>query len=177
MNLLCESTVDISLCLLHPLHSPRSLQPLYPLHMVNLLSEFTLEIYSVNLLRNVPTIIYHYSTVSTGSIGLTFLHQRHCPHHHIPLIHYVLHIHWFDIFAPKTMSPLPYTTISLCLLHPLCPLHPLHPLSTVSTASTVSSAYFVHCIQCMGRVDLFALKVMSPPPIFYCIHCMAHCMS
>ena len=69
---------------------------------------------------NVPTTIYHYSTVlnaycihwfdlfaqktmspppyttiplytaSTASYGLTFLHQRQCPHHHIPLFHCVL---------------------------------------------------------------------------------------
>ena len=34
---------------------------------------------------------------------------------------YCIHcIHLFDLFAPKTMSPLPYTTISLCPLHSLC---------------------------------------------------------
>ena len=98
---------------------------------------------------NVPTTIYHYSTASTvhcplcttsiASTGLTFLHQRQCPHHHIPLFHcvycvlstvYYIHcIHWFDPFAPKTMSPPPYTTIPLrllCTVH--CVLHPLHPL-------------------------------------------------
>ena len=31
-------------------------------------------------------------------------------------------VHWFDLSAPKTMSPPPYTTI------PLRPLHRLHPL-------------------------------------------------
>ena len=44
---------------------------------------------------------------------VTFLHQRQCPHHHIPLLHC---IYWFDLFAPKTMSPPPYTTIPLCPL-------------------------------------------------------------
>ena len=66
--------------------------------------------------RQCSPIIYHYSTASTASIGLTFLHQRHCPHHHIPLFHYVHHTYWFDLFAPNTMFPPPYTTI---LLHPL----------------------------------------------------------
>ena len=63
-------------------------------------------------------------TASIASTGLTFLHQRQCPHYHIPLfhcVHCVLHhcIHCFDLFASKTMSPPPYTTI---------------PLHTVSTA-------------------------------------------
>ena len=83
----------------------------------------------------------------TVSTGLTFLPQRQCPHHHIPLfhcIHCILHplvwpfcpkdnvlttiyhystastaycIHCFDLFAPKTMSPPPYITIPLCPLH------------------------------------------------------------
>ena len=86
---------------------------------------------------NVLTTIYCYSTASTTSTGLTFLYQRQCSDHHIPLFHSIHWIHWFDLFAPKTMSPLPYTTISLCLLHPL------HPLCTVSTAST---AYCIHCV-------------------------------
>ena len=73
--------------------------------------------------KNVSTIIYHYST---GSFGLTFIHQRHCPNHHIPLFPYVQHIHWFNLFAPKTMSPPTYTTILLHSLHPLCGLTFLH---------------------------------------------------
>ena len=91
--------------------------------------------------NNVPTTIYHYSTahsvLRTASTGLTILHQRQCPHHHIPLFHCILRplvwsfctkdnvptiiyhystaycIHcilWFDLFAPKTMSLPPYTT-------------------------------------------------------------------
>ena len=102
-------------------------------------------------------------TASTASSGGTFLHQRQCPHHHIPLFYCVLHtastvstvycvpcvtastestgltfcikdnvpttiyhystastaycIHWFGLFAPKTMSSPPYTTIPLHLLH------------------------------------------------------------
>ena len=38
---------------------------------------------------NVPSAIYHYTTMSTTSTGLTFLHQKQCPHHHIPLFHCV----------------------------------------------------------------------------------------
>ena len=70
-------------------------------------------------------------TASTASSGLTFLHERQCPHNHIPLfdcvhcVHWVLcplcdcihWIHWLDLFAPKTMSPPPYITIPLCVLH------------------------------------------------------------
>ena len=60
--------------------------------------------------NNVPTTLYHYSTgtactancircvpcvqcvtASTASTGLTFLHQRQCPHKHIPLFHCILH--------------------------------------------------------------------------------------
>ena len=71
-------------------------------------------------------ILHPLCTVSTASNGLTFLQQRQCSHHHILLFHCVHCIHWFDLLAPKTMSPPPYTTI---------PLHPLHTASTVSTAS------------------------------------------
>ena len=63
--------------------------------------------------RNVPTIIYHYSTaycVSTTTYHYCTVYCVHC-------------VLWFNFFAPKTMSP-PYTTI------------PLHPLYTASTAST-----------------------------------------
>ena len=41
---------------------------------------------------------------------------------------YCIHcIHWFDLFTPKTLSPLPYTTISLHPLHTVATI-PLHPL-------------------------------------------------
>ena len=63
---------------------------------------------------NVPTTIYHYYTASTA----------YC-------------IHWFDLFAPRTMSPPSYTTIPLC---------------------TASTAYCIHWF------DLFVSKTMSPPP-------------
>ena len=97
-----------------------------------------------------PTTIYHYSTVSTA----------HC-------------IHWFDLFAPKTMSTPPYTTIPLCtastassgltflrqrqcphrhipLFH--CVLHPLHTLvwpfcnkdNVHTTIYHYSTAYCIH---------------------------------
>ena len=94
-------------------------------------------------------------------------------HHHIPLFHC---IHWFDLFAPKTMSPPPFTTI------PLCPLHPLH---TVPTASTVSTAYCVHYILCplhaasTASSDLTFLYQRHCPhhhiPLFNCVHCI-HCI-
>ena len=82
---------------------------------------------------------------------------------------YCIHwIHWFDLFAPKTMSPLPYTTI------------PLHPLCTVSTASTDFNLFVpktmspppyttipLHTVSttyCIHWFDLFAPNKMSPPP-------------
>ena len=75
--------------------------------------------------------IYHYSTVS---IGLTFLHQRQCFHHDIPLFHCV---HWFDLFAPKTMSPPPYTNI------PQRPLHPLRPPLPVTFVLFLHNLIFI----------------------------------
>ena len=121
------------------------------------------------------------------SSGLTFLHQRQCPHHHIPLFHCILHtvstaycvycvlhplrtvycvhcILWFDLFAPKTMSPPPYTTIPLhtayciyCILCLLC---------------TASTAYCVHCMPYMAYIgNLFALiKCPCHPPMLLITH-------
>ena len=54
-------------------------------------------------------------------------------------------IHWFDLFAPKTMSLPPYTTI------------PLHPLCTASTGLTI-----LHQRQCSHHHI----------PLFYGIHCI-----
>ena len=63
-------------------------------------------------------------------------------------VHCIHCIHWFDLFAPKTMSPPPYTTI------------PLH---------TASTAYCAYCVLHTAStvwptvwVDLFALKVTVP---------------
>ena len=80
---------------------------------------------------NVPTTIYHYSTASTVSTAST----AYC-------------VHWFDLFAPKTMSPPPYTTI---------PLRPLDPLHTVSTGLT-----FLPQRQCPHHHI----------PLFQCVHCV-----
>ena len=63
------------------------------------------------------------ATASTASTGLTFLHQRTMSSttiYHYPTAHCMYCILWFDVFAPKTMSPPPYTTITAyCILHPL----------------------------------------------------------
>ena len=86
-----------------------------------------------------PYTIIPLHPLPTASTGLTFLYQRQCPHHHIPLFHCIHCIHWFDLFAPKTMSPPPYTTI------------PLHPLRTASTCLT-----FLHQRQCLyHHIPLF----------------------
>ena len=116
---------------------------------------------AVDVVDAYTTIPLH--TASTVSTDLTFLDQRICPHHHIPLfhcIHCIHHIPWFDLFAPKTMSPPPYTTI---------PLHPLHPLSTGLTFfhQRQCSHHHIppfHCVHCIYWFDLFAPKTMSPPP-------------
>ena len=65
------------------------------------------------------------STVSTASTGLTFLYQRQCPHHHIPLFHCVL--------RPLCTASIVYCIH--CILHPLCP------------PCTVSIAYCIHTIE------------------------------
>ena len=81
-------------------------------------------------------------------------------------------VHWFDIFAPKTMSPPPYTTIPL---HPLCalvdlfapktmspPPHttiPLHPLHTASTVSTPSS----HLCVILTQPDIYPIAGVTRP--------------
>ena len=61
---------------------------------------------ALDAVHSTHTTIYHYSTTSTvstaycihcvhcvtastASTGLTFLHQRQCPHHHITLFHWV----------------------------------------------------------------------------------------
>ena len=117
-------------------------------------------------------------TASTASSGLTFLHERQCPHHHIPLIHC---IHWFELFAPKTMSPPPYITIQL---------HPLHTASTASTffhqrtmspppyttypmhtASTASSGLTFFCTKDNVPTTVYHYSTASTA---YCIHCVPH---
>ena len=71
----------------------------------------------------------------TVSTGLTFLHQRQCPHHHIPLFHCVLHpLHTASTgltFWYQRQCPHHHITLFHCVLH------------TVSTASTV---YCVHSV-------------------------------
>ena len=79
------------------------------------------------------------------STGLTFLCQRQCPHHHVPLfycIHCVLHTASTSLtfFVSKTRSLPPYMTI---------------PLRTVST---------VYCIYCIHWFNHYAPKTMFPPP-------------
>ena len=164
---------------------------------------------------NVPITIYHYSTVSTAycvhwfdlfapktmspswyttiplhtastvSTGLTFLHQRQCHHHHIPLFHCVLcllvwplctkdnfptttyHystvycVHWFDLFAPKTMSPPPYTTIPLRSAYCVLWFDFLAPKTMSPPPYTTIPLRTAYCVLCLLHgVDLFALKVM-----------------
>ena len=110
---------------------------------------------------------------STASIGLTFLHQRQCAHHHIPLFLCVL----CPLHTAST------TSTSLTFLHQRqCPHHHiplfhcvLHTTSTASTGFTFlhqrqyphhhSTVYCIHCI-------LHPLCTVSTA---YCVHCV-HCM-
>ena len=111
--------------------------------------------------------------------------------HYLPLFHCIHCVNWFDLFAPKTMSPPPYTTIPLhplqtvttILLHSLhnaftgltflyqrqCPHHHiplLHCiLGLVCTASTASSGLnFLHQRQCPHHHI----------SLFHCVHCILH---
>ena len=104
-------------------------------------------------------------------------------------------IHWFGLFAPKTMSPPPYTTI---LLHPLrtaspvfsglnflyqrqCPHHHITlfhcVLCPLHTASTVCC---VHCVTASAEsTGLTFLHQRQCPhhhvPLFHCIlHPLCH---
>ena len=119
------------LTFLHQRQCPHQHIPLF--HCIHLVWLFCTK-------NNVPTTIYHYSTVSTG---LTLLYQRLCPNHHIPLFDYVhcIHcIHWFDIFAPKTMSPLPYANI---------PLHPSGLTFLHQRQCPHQHIPLFHCIHCI----------------------------
>ena len=118
-------------------------------------------------LCTVTTIKLH--PLCTVSTDLTFLHQRRCPHHHIPLFHCI----------PR---PLHTTSTAYCV-H--CILHPLYPLvwpfctkdnvpNTIYHYSTVSTAY---CIHCFHWFDLFCTKDNVPTTflsLFHCVHCILH---
>ena len=81
-------------------------------------------------------VLYPLCTTSTASTGLTFLHQKQCPHHLTPLFHCIHCI--LDLLCTASigltflhqiqLSPPPYTTI---------PPHPLHIMSTV---------YHMYCV-------------------------------
>ena len=153
-------------------------------------------------------------TASTASSGLTFLHQDNVPTtiYHYSTVYCVLHtaycvhcILWFDPFVSKTMSPPPYNTILLCPLHTASTVYCVY-FVTASTESTgltylyqrqcphhhISLFYCVlhtaYCICCILWFDIFVSKTMSPPPYttillcplrtvstastVYCVHCV-----
>ena len=102
---------------------------------------------------------------------------------------------WFDLFAPKTMSPPPYTTILLRTVHCIhcilwfdlfvsktmslppyttIPLHPLHTASTGLTYlhhRTMSPPPYttipLHTAHCIHWFDLFAPKNNVPTTIYH----------
>ena len=92
-------------------------------------------------------------------------------------------IHWFDLFAPKTMSPPPYTTNSL---HTVT-IIPLHPLSNASTGLTFLYQrqcplfYCIHCVLCTASTVSTGLTFLYQRqcphhhiPLFHCINCVLH---
>ena len=148
-----QYTVDTPPCTTIPLHPLCPLHPLHPLHTVSSASTGLTLLHQRQCPHHHIPLFYCMHCVlcplCTASTGLTFLHQRQCPHHHIPLFYCILRtasteycIHWFDLFAPKTMSLPPYTTI---------------PLRTASTAST--GLTFLHQTQCSYH----------HMPLFHCI--------
>ena len=146
-----------------------------------------------------------YTTIPlhTVSSGLTFLHQRQCPHHHIPLFHCILHLLCTAstglTFLHQRQCPYHHILLFHCVLHPLCdcihcihwfnlfvpktmsppPYTILHSVCTVSTVSTVSSgSTFLHQRQCPHHHILLFHCILHPlhiAPTAYCIHCI-HCM-
>ena len=125
----------------------------------------------------VPAIIYHYSTMSTASTGLTFLYQRQCPHHHIPLVHCMHCVHWFDFLhqrqCPHHHIPLFHCIHFFDLFAPKTMSSPLYIAIILYTASTPSTGLtFLHQRQCLHYYI----------PLFhgvYCIHCIPciHCVN
>ena len=123
--------------------------------------------------------------MSTASTGLTFLHQRQCPHHHMPLFHCIHCAHWFDLFAtrdnvpttlyhysttstgltffaPKTMFKPPYTTI---------PLHQVDLIGlTLFAPKTISPVPYATISLCL----LCPLHTASTVSTAYCIQCVLH---
>ena len=138
----------------------------------------------------------------TASTGLTFLHQRQCPHHHILLfqcIHCILHpLFWPFCIKDNVPTTIYHYSTAYCIYCKLCPLHPLCTVSTVllrplnplvwpfctktmspspyTTISlhqlcTASTVYWVYCIHWF---DLFAPRQCPHHhiPLFHCVHCI-----
>ena len=86
------------------------------------------------------TILLH--PLCTASTGLTFLHPRQCPHHHIPLF-YCVYCILSTAFTASTGLTFLYQR--QCPHHHIPLFHwVLHPLHTASTASIV---YCIHTIE------------------------------
>ena len=121
---------------------PYTTIPLHPLHTASTSLTFSTK-------GNVPITIYHYSMCPLHTeycidrIHWTFLYQRQCSHHHIPLFHCVLH--------PLCTASTAYCIHCVhCVLCPLC------------TASTPSSHFCV----ILTQPDIYTCSSIPVPQIF-----------
>ena len=103
----------------------------------------------------------------------------------VSAVYYIQCIHLFDLFAPKTLSPPPYTTIPLrtaCtilnfLYQRRCPHHHIPLFHGIHCA--LHTAYCVYCVHCVtASTESTGLTFDNVPTTiyhyFYCIHCILH---
>ena len=131
----------------------------------------------------------------TASTGLTFLHQRQCPHHHIPLFHCILcplhtastgltflyqrqcpshHIPLFHCIHCVTAS---ITSTGLTILHQRTmspPPYTTIPLHTVSPPPHITIALCSASTASTGLTFLHQKQCPHHIPLFQCIHCILH---
>ena len=117
---------------------PYTTIPLHPLCTAYCIHWF--DLFAPKTMSSPPYTTIQLHPLHTASTGLTFLHQRQCPHHHI-LLFYCVHCVLSTAFTASTgltfciKDNVPttiyhYSTASTaycvhCVLHPLHPLHPL----------------------------------------------------
>ena len=156
--------------------SPHTTIPLCTAYCVHCIQWF--DLFAPKPMSPPPYTSIPLHTASTASTGLTFLHQRQCPHHHIPLFHCVLcplhQLVW--PFCTKDNGPHHHIPLFHCVL---CPLHPLvwHFCTKDNVPTTTYHYSTASCVHCINWFDLFAPKTMVPHTIYhystaYCVHCI-----